>query len=310
MDVTPRGRTALLTAVGVLVALGIVAVASRGSTPAGGGSAHGPGATLLDLVLSFYVVTLVAGGLLYLYVLALGRKALSQPGGRFPVRKWAGLRNWLGLLVLIGAGLLLARAFAGRDLNPTIIIPEAPGEGLVQTTPARQPSEHEFAWIPVLLTFGLIALAGAGFWWSERSRRRTRGELRGSLLADAVAAAVDESLEDIRAESDPRRAVIAAYARLEQVLASHGLPRRPAEAPLEYLRRMLAGVSVSEAAARQLTDLFERAKFSQHAVGPEMKEQAIGALETVRDDLHAARALAEQEKAAALERLRERAADR
>ena len=71
---------------------------------------------------------------------------------------------------------------------------------------------------------------------------------------------------------------------------------------------MLGGLSVSPPAARRLTDLFERAKFSQHAVGAEMKEHAIGALETVRDDLAAARALADAERAAALEAQRARAA--
>ena len=119
---------------------------------------------------------------------------------------------------------------------------------------------------------------------------------------------MDESLDDLRAEPDPRRAVIAAYARLERVLASHGLPRKRSEAPLEYLSRMLGELAVSASAARRLTDLFERAKFSQHAVGPEMKNEAIGALETVRDDLAAARALAEAERAAALELHRVRAA--
>jgi hypothetical protein len=306
MDVTPRGRTALLTAVGVLVALGIVAIASRGSTPAGGGSARGPGDTLVDILLSLYVVALFAGALFTLYLLALRRAALKEAGGKHR----RDVRNWIVLLALVGAVLFLARDFAGRDLNRADTGGSAGGGDLVQTNPDRQLNEHEFALIPVLITFGLIALAVAGVWWSERRRKRARGELRGSLLADAVASAVDESLEDIRAESDPRRAVIAAYARLEQVLASHGLPRHAAEAPLEYLRRMLAELSVSKAAARKLTDLFERAKFSQHAVGPGMKEEAIGALETVRDDLHAARALAEQEKAAALKRLRERAADR
>ena len=300
---SPRGRTALLTAVGVLVALGIVAVASRGSTPPGSGDARGPGDTLLDILLSLYVVALVAGALFILYLLALRRAALKAAGGK----QRRDMLTWVGLIVLVGAVLFLARDFAGRDLNIGET-PAAPGEGIVGTNPDRQESERDFAWIPVLITLGLIAVAVAGVWWSERTRRRTRGDLRGSLLADAVAAAVDESLEDIRAEADPRRAVIAAYARLEQVLASHGLPRRPADAPLEYLRRMLAELSVSEAAARRLTDLFERAKFSQHAVGPEMKDEAIGALETVRDDLRAARALADQEEAAALARLRERAA--
>ena len=92
------------------------------------------------------------------------------------------------------------------------------------------------------------------------------------------------------------------------MLAAHGLPRKPAEAPLEYLGRMLAELSVSDRAARALTDLFERAKFSQHVVGAEMKDEAIDALETVRDDLLAAKALAEKERAAAIAAQREQAA--
>ena len=127
------------------------------------------------------------------------------------------------------------------------------------------------------------------------------------MLAAAVAQAVDESLDDLRAEPDSRKAVIAAYARLERVLAAHGLPRDPAEAPLEYLGRILAQLSVSDRAVRALTDLFEEAKFSQHAVGPEMKEQAIEALQTVRDDLLAAEALAAQEREAAVRAQREQA---
>ena len=65
---------------------------------------------------------------------------------------------------------------------------------------------------------------------------------------------------------------------------------------------------MSDRAARALTDLFERAKFSQHVVGAEMKDEAIDALETVRDDLMAAKALAEQERAAAIKAQREQAA--
>ena len=145
------------------------------------------------------------------------------------------------------------------------------------------------------------------YWYAGRARKRARGELHTGLAA-AVAQAVDESLDDLRAEPDPRRAVIAAYARLEGVLAAHGLPRKPAEAPLEYLGRMLAELSVSDRAARGLTDLFERAKFSQHVVGADMKDEAIDALETVRDDLAAAKALAEKERAAAIAAQREQTA--
>jgi hypothetical protein len=83
------------------------------------------------------------------------------------------------------------------------------------------------------------------------------------------------------------------------VLAAHGLPRRPSDAPLEYLRRVLHDLDVGPDAVQRLTSLFERAKFSAHEVGPEMKEQAIAALETVQDELRLAAALAEDARARA-----------
>jgi len=306
MESTPRTRNALLSTVGILSLVAVVAIASRGSTPSGGPGARRPTDTLLDILLSLYIISLVAGAVIFLYLLALRRTTLAQPGGGRR-RDW---RNTVGMLVLVGAALLLARNFSSRRLEGVgVTLPQVPGAGGVTPTAAGQESyEAEFAWIPVSITLGLLAVAVAGVWWSARSRRRARGGHSGDPLADALAAAVDESLDDLRAEPDPRRAVIAAYARLERVLASYGLPRKTSEAPLEYLGRMLGQLSVSPPAARRLTDLFERAKFSQHEVGQEMKEQAIGALETVRDDLAAARALAEAERAAALDQQQARAA--
>ena len=108
-------------------------------------------------------------------------------------------------------------------------------------------------------------------------------------LAESLADVLEESLDDLRAERDPRRAVIRTYARLERVLAAHGIPRRPSDAPLEYLNRVLVGLSVSTESVQRLTLLFERAKFSHHDVGPEMKDEAIAALQTMQDELRAPR---------------------
>jgi Domain of unknown function (DUF4129) len=68
-------------------------------------------------------------------------------------------------------------------------------------------------------------------------------------------------------------------------LKAVGRPRQPSEAPLEYMARILSTFSVGSASLRRLTDLFEWAKFSQHAVEPFMKEEAIDALQRVRADL-------------------------
>ena len=308
MEPSARTRNALLTAVGVLGAVVLVAIAARGSTSTGDGTSRKPSDALLDVLFTLYLVALVAGAVMFVYLLVLRRKVKAQTG-QAPRKS---LLQMIGtMFVLVAFALLLQRRLQDWE-RPPLIEPEvAIGQG--QTTAPTTTStdatlyKAEVAWAPVLVTMGLIILAAVAWWYAGRVRKGARGELH-SELADAVALAVDESLDDLRAEPDPRRAVIAAYARLERVLAAHGLPRKPAEAPLEYLGRMLAELSVSDRAAGALTELFERAKFSQHAVGAEMKDEAIDALQTVRDDLLAARALAEQQRAAAIAAQRERAA--
>jgi hypothetical protein len=114
----------------------------------------------------------------------------------------------------------------------------------------------------------------------------------GATLEEDLAEAVDTTIEDLRHERDARRAVIAAYANMESVLASHGLERLRAETPLEYLARILRALEVRENAVRSLTQLFEYAKFSAHEIDAAMKEEAIGALEDIRDDLRREEVLA------------------
>ena len=309
MEVSARTRNAILTTIGVIAAVVLVAVASRGSTSLGDNSTRKPSDALTDIVFALYLVALVGGAIMFVYLLVLQRRVKVQSGKA----KRKSLLEMLGtMLVLLVVGTLMARRLAGWKPPAPAEPEEAIGQANtlpIDTTP--QPTAGSFqsdvSWGPVLITLGLILLAVVGYWYAGRARKRARGELHTGLAA-AVVQAVDESLDDLRAEPDPRRAVIAAYARLERVLAAHGLPRKPAEAPLEYLGRMLAELSVSDRAARALTDLFERAKFSQHAVGAEMKDEAIDALETVRDDLLAAQALAEKERAAVIEAQREQAA--
>ena len=102
--------------------------------------------------------------------------------------------------------------------------------------------------------------------------------------------------------------MIAAYARLERVLAAYGLPRRPSEAPEEYLQRVLPLLEVSRDAVALLTALFETAKFSQHDVGATMKEEAIDALETARQELRLAAARQREAREQALALAAEQAA--
>jgi hypothetical protein len=103
-----------------------------------------------------------------------------------------------------------------------------------------------------------------------------------------LAAVLDDAIEDVLREQDPRRAVIAAWARLERVLAAHGLPRQPAQAPFEYAGLAVAEAELTPAAVEGLARLFEWARFSVNEVTPGMREEALGALVAIRDQIRLA----------------------
>ena len=135
-----------------------------------------------------------------------------------------------------------------------------------------------FAVLAALVALGLVLYV-----------RRARDVLpaRRRDAPQSLADALDVSLDDLRTDPDLRRAIIAAYARMEAALAAAGLPRRPAEAPLEYLERTLLSLDTSAEAVRRLTDLFEWARFSHHEPEPSMRDDAVDALIAVRDELRA-----------------------
>ena len=94
-----------------------------------------------------------------------------------------------------------------------------------------------------------------------------------------------DTLDDLRAERDPRKAVIGAYARMERLFAAHDVPREESETPQQYVERVLARLQVSSFGVRRLTQLYERARFSPHTVDGGMKDDAIAALEGLRAEL-------------------------
>jgi hypothetical protein len=268
----------------VLALVAIVAVAATGSVPGTTSDTRRPPDVLFDTVFSLLAVALIPAAVLLVYGLAQ-RREVSAEYQR--IRR----RNHVLVLLLF----LVPVAFYLHGLpkygQPTAEPGLAHGHPVTPGTPPTTPDgtqyEPRFAWLPV--TVILTLLAGAALAWYLSSRRKTRRE-RDLDVTETLASALDDTLDDLRAEADPRRAVIAAYARLERALATQGFGRRPAETPEELLSRVLGRLEVTDDSIRRLTDLFERAKFSQHEVDSGMKEEAIAALEQVRDELRAAEA--------------------
>jgi uncharacterized protein DUF4129 len=288
------GRT-LAVAAAVIVLVAVVAVASGGSTPSGAVGAHRPSEGFLDAVVSLFVVGMaIATVLVVVMVSFFGR---YQPDGS-PRKRKGPVQSIVTFLVAMALLTIVVRSLAG-SVGPRLR-PPAPQGAAGGGGSGAKPSgyEPEFAVWPVLAVAALAGLAVAGWWLAARGRRRAREPL-GTTPAEALADVLAETLDDLRAEGDPRRAVIAAYARMERALAASGLPRDPAEAPEEYLRRILSDVAVTGRAATRLTSLFAWARFSGHDVRPEMKDEAIETLEQVQRELAAADAARRAELAGA-----------
>ena len=280
MDGSGRRRT-IIGGVALLGLVAAVGLASRARTPTGGGHTRALDSSILleyALLLIVAASVVVVPAAIYLFVIGHSEEDVQLPSRG----------NWmLGLLfamtafgvvaiVLLASGYFRNHHPSARDnpLNPLI--------GLAQKG-ARAPKAVPFDWAPVIVVSSLT-LAGIGAAAFMLIRRR-EPRPRAMRAAAELARALDATLDDLRADPDPRRAVIAAYAQMERALARAGLPRKPSEAPREYLHRALPAVGAGATSVERLTLLFERAKFSPHAIDAEMKEEAIAALESLRDEL-------------------------
>lgn len=285
-----RATSVALPALVVLVLVGIVAVAATGSIPDGSNSSRAPSGTLLDMLFTLWIVAVVAGGILLVYGL-LQRQAIARQmavGGfrRVSVLGWVAFAGFLAIAVWA----LSKRRVRGLNVFGEESVFGRTGQASPPTGNATPTSyEPSVSWLPIALVAALVVVGALAFVVSARRARGTR-DPRAKLARDA-AGALDDALDDLRAEADPRRAIIAAYARLERVLAAGGVARHGSETSDEYLVRVLHELELPPGAIGRLTQLFAQAKFSHHDVDSTMKESAIDALEQVRDEL---RALAER----------------
>lgn len=283
-----RGVRAAAVVAGLLALLALVGLASGSGRPQSAGTTDvGAVAEIRDVILSvgvtLYALALVA------IVVAVWR--YRTRGDRLPERN--GVRQLIVFLILVGVAVWFFRYQAQlkppadeRVFGPGVVEAQRP------PAPERKPKEippAEFRWDVAIAVAAAAAATAAGIGLViARRRRAADGRSPQDEAAAELAALVEGTLADLRRETDPRRAVIAAYAQMERVLARHGLPRRPAEAPFEYLGRMLRELRVRASSALALTELFERARFSPHVIDAAMRDEAVEALLAVRDDLRTA----------------------
>jgi len=293
-QLAPAGRRARLERRTPLLALGVVLLvffvalgSSRSLAHVGGAGDLTRERLIVGNVIFLLVAMTVIPALVYVIWQSLGKtREENGPGERASSEKQM-LKLVIALAIVGGA--LAALAYYGPSKVPQPPAPMQHG-GIPSTdnTASEQTAQSLAPWIATGAVVVVVLLLVAA--WVARRRRSPFSELSADELASPrrdLHELVGISIAEIERETDPRRAVIRAYAGMESTLARHDLGRRPFEAPGEYLTRAFAAIRLSRHPGKRLTELFERARFSEHAIGPEMKRESIAALSELRDELEA-----------------------
>jgi len=273
-------RRLLPLALGVTALLVLAGIASHGR-PLSGSRGSGPTATFFDYVFTSIVLFAVVVLGVLVYSLASVRRGAAVPRrGR-----WHLLNSFAMLALSAAVAVLILHSKFEQRLRQLGqgLKPNAQQAGGVKPKQGTHVRNARLRWDEVAVAAALLGGAAALVLAGRRARRPPKPWRFRSR--EAVSAALDFSLDDLRNEPDLRRAIIAAYARMERALAMAGVARKPSEAPFEYLARALRSLDTSGASVSRLTALFEWAKFSQHEPGPAMRDEAIEALAAVRDEL-------------------------
>jgi hypothetical protein len=272
----------LPVAIAVGLLLFVVALASRPDAgqlqPDVGGQ---PASVAVDALFYLFLLASLAGLLILAWAL-WPQQDMDLPS---PERN-----RWPLLLALLAAfavvGLVWWRARVGSFAGlPSLVMSGGTGQAFGGSR--RGPGLSRGAdWPALLITAAVVVMTGFYFWRQWRPlrgkptpRRPFRRELEEVL---------DDALDDLSAEADPRQAVIAAWERLERLLAAQGLPRRPAEAPFEYVGRVSARLGLPDGGLEGFAWLYEWARFSQHAVTGSMREEAVARVVALREGIRVA----------------------
>jgi hypothetical protein len=166
---------------------------------------------------------------------------------------------------------------SGEQFSEPVLV-HAPGVGALLGT------------VAILISAGVLGfmlwLYFGGLQW------RRSGEGLGPVMA-RLDKAVTASLDEVLRERDARRAIIKCYSRFETVLAAVYLARAPWQTPMEFMRSVLQKWPLPHSAVRELTRLFELARFSEHPLEDREREIAVSALRSISEALQKREAIDE-----------------
>ena len=193
----------------------------------------------------------------------------------------------------VAVGLLAVAIFCFATL-PLLSRASAPSQSLIGAHPsapagpsrsqgARSGHSVNLGWLllPIAVTFTILTPAAALI----RRRRLKRGEEAHAEESSALGRAVRASIAALESECDPRKAILRAYARMEQAFRNVEIVRARDETASEFLGRTMRRLPVSAGAAAALTERFEEVRYSRHEITETDREQALASLYRVEREL-------------------------
>lgn len=286
-------RWLLPVVVGVLVLVATVALAVRQTT-----ALPDQRLDLPDLGLFFGILVAVCCILGLLLFLLTAPSAVAKG----PVRKKK-KNNWLARLISIGALLLLVLWVRGHNTNGLLNNPLSAfgvggNGGAPATTPPVAPSTAGSGPVIALLIIVGVLVIAAAVAGVVIARRVAREDLDEALdEAEFDDQGLDAALVAARAatfvETDPRSVVIGCYEIFERVLETRGVTRHANQTASTALDRALIRGMIDEegaVAARELIDVFERARFSPHEMVDADVVRARAALDAIQASVGRSRA--------------------
>jgi len=282
----PRSAKLTIVAVALLALLAVVAFASRSGL--GHETQAQPTPRYVSYAFTLFLIVFVLAIPVAAYAFLLGAREGQVARKSFQSRVISNLATLLFVTFVVSGVIYMTRHHSQ--------IFHTDNSALHTSNDALNKQQHhtdtgtyqpQFEWIVLWVALaGMLPFTAVMYLLYRRQKqgKAAATDAEPSMSEDLVTS-VSSAINDLETESDARRAVIAAYARMEGVFGRHGLRRRPSETPVEYLRRILLGLTQRADAVRRLTRLFEQAKFSRRPIDGTMKQDAINALSEIRDDM-------------------------
>jgi hypothetical protein len=276
-----------LVAFGLLALLGVVAFASRSGLGHQSQAAPTPGYVSYAFTAFLIVFVLMIPVAAYGFLLQAREGEVARKSYRQRTLESIGMLFFFGALAFV---VVYLKRHHHHFLLPHVRGLKSGKKALQAGHGHRAVVEPHFEYTVLWIALAVIAVGGGWlfYMWRTRKKRTAVPLEREQTVAEDFASSIGDAIDDLESEPDARRAVIAAYARMERGLGGAGLARKPFEAPLEYLQRVLLELQAGAQPVGRLTDLFERAKFSRDDVSADAKDEAIECLLAISGDLRTA----------------------